>query len=475
MARNKPYPDNSSWIKKVPLANDPMNDPMIKMMIGYYNDPVQFSIDILGCVPDEQQAEVLMSIISNPKLSIRSGRGVGKSYISAILMLWFIHTRQNAQIYLTAPSQSMLTAVWATVSKLHYGSVSMFRDRFDLLTTSMKHKLYSTHWFCMQQTSRKDKPESMAGKHNINMLYILEEASGIDDEICNIMYDSMTEEENYMFLISNPRKLSGFFYTTHCEHTALGKQFKAMKLYYQKSKWIKSGWEEEKKSQYGYNSNMYKVEVEGDFPEADNETLIPWDLVNSASDRIELRPDPKKDMIWGIDLASSGDRCVLIKRRFNYVYDDILVWQERDMMKTVAYIKRIFDMTPKFEKPQKICVDNIAIGEGAFWRLNELNLPVYPADVRESPGDGYYMNNKSKFWDLCARWFVDDEPRIPKHLELIEELSTVRGYLHSATGKRIVESKDEYKKRNKKSPDLADALVLTFALERRQRPGIELW
>jgi len=107
--------------------------------------------------------------------------------------------------------------------------------------------------------------------------------------------------------------------------------------------------------------------------------------------------------------------------------------------------------------------------------LNELNLPVYPADVRESPGDGYYMNNKSKFWDLCARWFVDDEPRIPKHLELIEELSTVRGYLHSATGKRIVESKDEYKKRNKKSPDLADALVLTFALERRQRPGIELW
>jgi hypothetical protein len=78
-----------------------------------------------------------------------------------------------------------------------------------------------------------------------------------------------------MFLISNPRKLSGFFYQTQCEHTALGKQFKAMKLDYKKSKWIKPGWEEEKKAQYGYKSNSYLIEVEGEFPNADSETIIP--------------------------------------------------------------------------------------------------------------------------------------------------------------------------------------------------------
>jgi hypothetical protein len=149
-----------------------IDDPLVKLMAEYYNDPVKFSIDILGCMPDDQQAMVLYSILEHPKLSVRSGRGLGKSYTSAILILWFLHTRNNAQIYLTAPSQSMLTAVWATVSKLHYDSVPMFKERFELLTTSMKHKKYPTHWFCSQQTSRKDKPESMAGKHNINMLYI---------------------------------------------------------------------------------------------------------------------------------------------------------------------------------------------------------------------------------------------------------------------------------------------------------------
>jgi hypothetical protein len=45
-------------------------------------------------------------------------------------------------------------------------------------------------------------------------------------------------------------------------------------LDYRKSKWIKPTWEAEKKEQYGYKSNMYRVEVEGEFPEADNVRLF---------------------------------------------------------------------------------------------------------------------------------------------------------------------------------------------------------
>lgn len=446
-----------------------------KMLVEYYTDPVKFSIDVLGCKPDDQQSEVLRNLLVYSNISVRSGRGCGKSYTSAILILWFLYTRDNAQIYLTAPSQVMLTAVWATVSKLHNQAIPIFSERFELLTTAIKHKKFPNQWYCIQQTARKEVPESMAGKHNINMLYILEEASGIDDTIFNVMFDSMTEQENYMLLISNPRRLSGFFYETHCEHTALGKVFKAMKYHHSKSKWIKPGWIEMKKLQYGYESNEYKVEVEGEFPQNDNETLIPWDYVDLASKRTEVIPDPKAQIYWGIDLASSGDRCVLIKRQGNYVFDQIDVWVERDMMKTVEHIRRKYEKTSKKEKPHIIFVDNIAIGEGAYWRLRELGLPVHAADVRCNPGDGYYMNNKSKFWDLCARWFIDEEVRIPNSPDLKNELSTVRGMLHPASGRRIVESKDDYRKRNKKSPDLADALVLTFALQRRGDISIEYW
>ena len=41
-----------------------MNDPLIKMLAEYYNDPIKFSIDVLGCRPDKQQSAVLQSILT---------------------------------------------------------------------------------------------------------------------------------------------------------------------------------------------------------------------------------------------------------------------------------------------------------------------------------------------------------------------------------------------------------------------------
>jgi phage terminase large subunit len=57
---------------------------------------------------------------------------------------------------------------------------------------------------------------------------------------------------------------------------------------------------------------------------------------------------------------------------------------------------------------------------------------------------------------------------MPQDDGLIAEL-TAPTYTFSSTGKMVVESKADMKKRGMRSPDLADAFLLTFACAERRK------
>lgn len=54
------------------------------------NDPVMFFREVLNFEPDEWQAEAARDLAANPKVSIKSGQGVGKTGLEAAVFLWFI-------------------------------------------------------------------------------------------------------------------------------------------------------------------------------------------------------------------------------------------------------------------------------------------------------------------------------------------------------------------------------------------------
>ena len=60
---------------------------------------------------------------------------------------------------------------------------------------------------------------------------------------------------------------------------------------------------------------------------------------------------------------------------------------------------------------------------------------------------------------------------MPQDNALIVEL-TAPTYTFSSTGKMVVESKADMKKRGMRSPDLADAFLLTFAWTDRRKGQI---
>jgi len=451
--------------------SEQIQEDLLNLMILYYNDPVLFSQQILNVFPDEQQIEVLQSIGERKKLTIKSGRGAGKTWVAAIAIWWFLCTRYNAQIFVTAASGgTIMGAIWPTIALLQQKMDSLFQNDFIVQATQVKHEKYPSTWFCIQRTAKKENPEAMAGAHSENMMYLIDEASGVDDAIFKAIFGSLTEQENYLIMLSNPRRLSGFFFESFRPINAdIYKQFTMSAL---KSNFVTAesiaAWEK----MYGKDSNTYRVEVEGEFPTREDDSIIPWDTVNEATDRSVT---PNGEVYWGFDVATGGgDKSILIKRQGNHVFKDIKEWNEKDSMILVGRIMREYQDCPKDIRPTRIFIDSVALGKGAYDRCKELKLPVYPAIAHEKANNRKFsLNQKAEWWTNARDWFRDEEVEVPKDSELIEQLTTVRSILHSS-GRFQVEPKPVYKKRNPGigSPDKADAFVMTFCMGRRVKPEL---
>jgi hypothetical protein len=65
-------------------------------------------------------------------------------------------------------------------------------------------------------------------------------------------------------------------------------------------------------------------------------------------------------------------------------------------------------------------------------------------------------------WGMMREWFSEPDVSIPDNNKLAMELVTPLMKLDPSTGKIKLESKDQMKARGVKSPNMADALALTF-------------
>lgn len=169
--------------------------------------------------------------------------------------------------------------------------------------------------------------------------------------------------------------------------------------------------------------------------------------------------------IWSVDPARFGSDRTAFCRRFGSVITEITSWRGLDTMQTVGRIKAEFDAQPFDMRPSIILVDSIGLGAGVVDRLREMKLPARGVNVSEAPSMGAMYNNlRTELWFKTKAWLEDRSCRIPKNDELVSELSSIR-YSFLSNGKMVAESKDQMRRRGLRSPDLADAVCLTMAVE----------
>ena len=165
--------------------------------------------------------------------------------------------------------------------------------------------------------------------------------------------------------------------------------------------------------------------------------------------------------VVGCDVARFGsDRTVIFMRKGL----QIVTYKILKKCDTIQVADAIIDITP--DKETLINVDDTGVGGGVTDNLQHRGYNVNPVNF------GGKAVEEDKFFNKIAEmWFyfkeVIGEADIPDIPELLEEL-TDRLYEYDNKERKKIESKDNYKKRAGKSPDLADALLLCYYNKRKE-------
>lgn len=173
------------------------------------------------------------------------------------------------------------------------------------------------------------------------------------------------------------------------------------------------------------------------------------------------RVESDSPLVIGVDPARGGvDKSALCWRMGREVYK-IETHQGLDTMQLVGKLKTIIDR----DRPHKMFIDCIGIGAGVVDRLNEMGYQsVIGINVaRSSNSPDQFLNLRAELWYEMREWFNQDMPvQIPDDPELQKQLCGL-GYDYNSSGRLVIESKKDARKRGMESPDMADALMLTFA------------
>ena len=426
------------------------------------NNPLLFVIDVLGAIPEPWQAEVLEAVGRHDRVSIRSGHGVGKTTLEAWLILWFLLTRKNCKIPVAANSQDQLRdTIWPEIAKWHRQLPDALKAMIDMQAERVVVVHDPEGAFAVRRTASKDNPEALQGFHAEHLLFLIDEASGIDDIVFEVGMGALSTPGAKVVMAGNPTRTSGFFYDTHHSLRHRWHTLHVSCLDVPRAQ----GHIDDIKAKYGENSNAYRVRVLGEFPTSDDETVIPLELVLGAIGRNVSSLDYYP--VWGVDVARFGDdRTALAKRQANKLLEAVKSWNSTDLMATVGKIKAEYEATGYDEKPKEILIDVIGLGAGVYDRCKELGLPVRGINVGEAAASRENCARlRDELWFKGREWFLDQSCSMPHDDALIAEL-TAPTYSFTSTGKMVVESKADMKKRGMRSPDLADAFLLTFGAAR---------
>lgn len=158
----------------------------------------------------------------------------------------------------------------------------------------------------------------------------------------------------------------------------------------------------------------------------------------------------------GVDVARlGGDRTVFVKRKG--------VKEIGRASFTKKRTTEVCDLLVNFigaDKDVLIKIDDTGVGGGVTDEMIARGYNVIPINF------GAKASNPDKYPNLISEaWFylqsIIDQISIANDKDLLVELSN-REWKMDSKGRRGVESKDDYKKRGFRSPDLADATILCF-------------
>lgn len=431
-----------------------------------------FAHYLFGTTLSPKQIEFSEAFRNSKRITFKGGAGFGKTHIMAILFWWGLLCHDNVKVTIFGPSDTQIKfGIWNEILMLH-GKMSddYIKDAYDATATKVERKSRPNDCVGTYKLANKESVENARGIHADNNFVFVDEATGVPDEVFDVLKNVLRDKNSKLILVSNPTRTSGWFWRTWNDSPFCDRWTKVHGQSADKPGWTDADTEEAKADYGGEFSREYRMMVLGEFPLSDESGLIPRNKVEEAALNADAVPAPNVPIVWGLDPAGQGgDRSVLVKRHDNVMLDDPMVWKGLEPAALSYAVRDLYFTAPKAERPKFVCVDAIGIGNGVASMLKELGLPVKAVVVSNSPTrrPDFFNRLRDQLWWECRDWFVKGNVRIPKHLELINELCFPT-YDTEGNGKVKIEDKKSIRKRMGASPDFADALCLTFAINSNQ-------
>lgn len=195
----------------------------------------------------------------------------------------------------------------------------------------------------------------------------------------------------------------------------------------------------------------------GEYQSQSSTQFISWELVKQAQDRPLKRGD--RPLLFGLDVARFGDDRSVLAIREGDSLTRTMVWEKLDTQQLAAHVLEVANA----RKPDAIFIDGVGVGGGVVDRLRALKLKVFEVNAGAKAGqDRRYGNKRAEMWGRMKEWLGGRGTLSEWDLDLAAEL-TGPMYHFDASNRIFLEKKEDMKKRGLRSPDIADALALTFA------------
>src|SRR3990167_7373863 len=235
-----------------------------------------------------KQEEILWAVRNHKRVAVSSGNTIGKSFIAADVVMDYLVCNYPAKVITTAPTFDQVQDIlWKEIAT--YYNNSKIPIGGNLLKTEL---VFNDEWFGVGIST--NEPVRFQGRHSPHLLVVIDEASGIDPEIWD-MVDALHPEK--ILAIGNPLDNVGKFFDAFQSPLWHKIQVSCRECVdWQKQNGVINGlvtpeWIEETQDIHGRNSSYVKIHVDGEFPEEASDALISRSWVERA--RLGLDIDGK--------------------------------------------------------------------------------------------------------------------------------------------------------------------------------------
>ena len=451
--------------------------------------PVRFVLDAtrVTLVPDQVDGLVELGALMCGQrpgklgVSIVSGHGCGKTVLDVMAGLWVLDAFDDSLVVTTSPKQAQLfDNLWAEAQRVIEAS-----DLLSLLNEWTKTRIGvrggSDGWQMVARVARKG--ENIAGGHAPSKLIIVDEASGVEEELFEPLIGGMSGERNVIMLTGNGTRTSGEFFRSH--RAKEQRQWTTLCFNARKSPLVSAEHIARMERKYGKDSPIVRVRVDGGFPEQGERALFSVHAMDMARGRGPIPGFEQERLSIGVDVALFGKdySAAVVRQGPNIVTGQR--WHGYDSIDGASQVLMIAQQHAGLV--ERICVDANGWGRGLCDTLlhvqdGSLTLDSYPdakallsqvdiiavmVSTSATRSDEYFSLRDELWYELANRYKMNEigyhRSFDENEIETLEaELQVIEGGFHRGTLRHKVASKEEMAKSLHGSPDLADATCLAY-------------